>query len=478
MDFSPSSGTAPYKTRINHVKKIRDNLQNSIKTLKNDISYLEAEVSELNQSIKTNKNEIKNKKQEIANYSSILEKLENKTQNLNFEYSYTTETILRYQKMAQIAGPMPILHDFHHEIKDIRNEIIDMEKEIIECRNQSLLAQKISQAQIKRAALIQNDAKLLEKLNSLTVQLSILQYTGDKKLITDSEYIIEKQLTSEELRSELEEILKRKQFEHTENFNDTTIEDKLNTNSDLEKKLFHDDNDPIYKEIDSISSSLDSVRAKLNFYLKCDRRIDELERSKRRRLAALETIDDSIDKCKKEYDSWIAKRNEFTKNDDFLQAQIDIMTNEEHLTAQDLVDFLKDKQKQYKTIKDKRTQISNEYKQISIDTVDLGSSPWKRRIDQINSEIEALLRIKEEVIKRQKTYAKLNSLHGIRQLLHMERIVQKAESEVDALVMNLSKVRRRKKELNKQISKSLLSLTNMGVTAPSYSFKSKNIVDE
>ena len=478
MEFSPASGIASPKTRVNYVKKIRDNLQNSIKKLTYDISILEGEVSDLNQSIKANRNEIKNKKQEYANYTSILEKLESKTQNLNFEYNYTTETIIRYQKMAQIAGPMPILHDFRHEIEDIRNEIIAMEKEMIECRNQSLLAQKISQAQIRRASLIQNDARLLEKLNSLTVQLSILQYAGDKKLITDSEFIIEKQLTSEELRSELQEILNRKQFEQTKSSDDTKYNDEIKPITDLEKKLFLDTDDRIYREIDSISSSIDLVRAKLNFYLKSERKIDELEKSKRRRLATLEILETTIEKNKKECDSWVSKRNEFQKNDYFLQSQIEMMQNEENLQTQPLIDFLKEKQKQHKKIKDQRSQISTEYKNLTIDTVNADTSTWKRKIDQINSEITALLKSKERIIKRQQSYSKLNALHGIRQILQIERSVLKAESELDSLIMKLSKIRRRKKELNKQINNALLSLTNMGVIAPSYSFKSRSIINE
>ena len=70
MDCSPGSGTAAPKARINHVKKIRDNLQVSIKKLKADISVLEAEVSDLNQSIKANKNE---RKREKVNKNTIID---------------------------------------------------------------------------------------------------------------------------------------------------------------------------------------------------------------------------------------------------------------------------------------------------------------------------------------------------------------------------------------------------------------------
>lgn len=476
MNFPPGSGTATPKTRVNHVKKIRDNLKHSIQSLKNDISILESEVSNLNQSIKTNKNEIKNKQQDLENYSNDLEKLENKTQNLNLEYSYTAETILRYRKMAQIAGPMPMLHDFHQEIEDLRNEIIAMEKEIIECKNQTLLVQKISQAQIRREALIQNDARLLDKLNSLTVQLSILQYAGDKKLITDSEYIIEKQLTSEELRNKLQGILRKRQIEQPIKANEPDPNSNISINSSLEEKLFHDENDPIYKEIDSISSSLDGLRAKLNFYLKCDRKLDELERNKRRKLDSLDKLDDIVNKYKKEFETWTKKRNEFVKNDEFLQAQIDLMTEDEHPSPQALNDFLKDKQKEYKDIKEKRAQVASEYKHITIDNIDTKTSPWPNRINQINIEINALHKLKNEIIRRQQAYTKLNSLHGIRQILQMERSIQKAESEVDEIVMKLSKVRRRKKEVNKQINKSLASLANLGVTPPACPFRHTNVI--
>ena len=247
---------------------------------------------------------------------------------------------------------------------------------------------------------------------------------------------------------------------------------------DLEKKLFQDTDDRIYREIDSISSSIDLVRAKLNFYLKSERKIDELEKSKRRRLATLEILETTIEKNKKECDSWISKRNEFQKNDYFLQSQIEMMQNEENLQTQPLIDFLKEKQKQHKKIKDQRSQISTEYKNLTIDTVNADTSTWKRKIDQINSEITALLKSKERIIKRQQSYSKLNALHGIRQILQIERSVLKAESEVDSLIMKLSKIRRRKKELNKKINNALLSLTNMGVTAPSYSFKSRSIINE
>ena len=100
----------------------------------------------------------------------------------------------------------------------------------------------------------------------------------------------------------------------------------------------------------------------MNFYLKSERKIDELEKSKRRRLATLEILETTIEKNKKECDSWISKRNEFQKNDYFLQSQIEMMQNEENLQTQPLIDFLKEKQKQHKKIKDQRSQISTEDK--------------------------------------------------------------------------------------------------------------------
>ncbi|OHS99877.1 hypothetical protein TRFO_08180 [Tritrichomonas foetus] len=469
IDCSPGSGTATPDARVNHVKKKREKLQLAIQELKSEIENNESDIQLIQQNIEMNKRKIQEKLQEYNHNSNILTDLEKRMQHLSTEYGLTSETILRYKKMTQQIGPLTNPQDVKKEIIQIKNEIIMMEKEIIEYRNQSILAQQIAQAQKQRTILLEKDANLLEKLNSLTVQLRVLQFTGDKKLLTDSEYIIEKQLTSEELRNELEMTLgmKQKSQENIENNQDKNESTQNNSKSiNYKGKSF---------DLNEISASVEAIKDRLNLYLKRDRKIDEMERNKRRKLTVLQQMDTTIDKYKHDHDRWTVRKNNIAKDQERIEEQIEIMKNNGHLDSNYLKEILNEKKSNYEAIKSKRKQVAAENQYLTIDTANAESTNWKKKIDQIAAEIEALENTKADLLKRQETYRKLNTEDGIREIQEVDRSYKKVEGEIDTIIMNSSKVRRRKKELNQQITKILVTLTNRGITAPPYTFKSGNI---
>ena len=459
IDCSPGAVNSP-EARLNSVNRARDNIQKQVKNLKKEIKKNESDVNLINQSIEMNKRKYKEQRQIFDQQSNILTELENKISSMSVEYNFASDQIRRYTKMTKNVASFPNNNDVKKEITDLRANIIQMEKDIIEYKNQSLLAEQIVEAQKIRTGLIQNDAKLLQKLNSLIVQLRILQYTGDRKLLTDSEFIIEKQLTSEELRNELEGTLEKKQLKRTKKFKDS-----ISFNHD-------DDNDDAEDEVRPLIKSIQSIKERLNVYLKRDRRIDEMERGKRIKLNALQKLEASIEKYKTDLGFWRAKRDNMSDNFQIVQDHIDLMKKNKHPDPDELKQILKEKQLQYQTVKQRRNKIKDEMIVLTIDTAKAESVTWKNKIDQALAELESLEKSKSELITRQETFKKLNSENGIREVQEMERSYQKVENELDAIILSSSRIRRRKKELNSQIEKILISLTNRGITAPPYTFKS------
>lgn len=477
IDCSPGAGVAAPEVRIKHAEKKRDTLSNNIKTVKQNIEETNTEISIIQQTIQINKEKKKNLEIDVSNYSETLAELKKKNNRFLLELNQASDLIMRYQIMAQTAGPPPNVMNLQKDIDEVRSEIVEMEKQIIECRNQAILSQQINQAQYVRSQLIKNDAKLLDKLYALTVELQILQFSGNQKLITDAEYIIEKQLASEELRNELECTLNNQEtIDKDIILNEEMSLDISKVTSQAETENFIG-NDTISVDIERIATDVSKIRDRLNLYLKRDRKIIELEKSKRRKELGLQKIEHIIEKYQKNHDLWVSKRNEMMQTEEFFQTQMDTMNQGRHLNLSDLNEFLKKKKRQYSIITQKRNEIASQINHLNVETADFQSEKWKARVEQAKAEIETLEITKNDILKRQKTFKTLNTQDGIREIQKLERSINQIESEVNSMIMNSTKIRRKKKLLKQEIAKYLQTLNTLGINPPLYSFQAQQSFD-
>lgn len=508
LDCSPQAVAISPTIRVNKVLKSKDSLVKMNEDLMEDKNFYEEQIITLQQSIVENKQKLKTKQQDIDTLETKLKNVEDTLTKVKYEAQHLIDSTARYQKMSQRNFTNINSQDLQEEIANTRTQIINMEKQILEYKKINSINNKIKPAQEIRTKLLKRDAKLIEILNALTLKLRVLKYTGDPKLLTDSDIIIEKQLTSEEIRGELERELntrnpKRRVKKHKapNKAKDKKPAKTIKADGKSQKEIFKKqkiiktlDKDILQLYNDNISSiekanaidkqkrkvviekrklqtTIQTAKDRLNEYLKRERKVDMLEHDKRRLTTTLEQIQNTVDKHQKIKDTWIKKKNDVEQTQYMIQQQINSLRTRVSPDVPTILNELRTNKQLYIDTHNRLQDLEMEYKNLDSEARKTQSITYRNKLDQLQDDVQGLEIVLKNLEERRKTYNRLNSDEGIREMQNIDRDILKIENDINDLVKSSSKMRNQRKIIQHTIQVTKANLYDIGHEVPIYQSK-------
>lgn len=508
FDCSPSAGTQAPELRVAKAEQRREAARSKNETLKQNLKDLESELSTVFADVEECQSVIQAKKQEYQELMREAQELEQQAEKLDSERRHLDEASSRYQQLATKCGSVVDVSEVQKNIDSVRKEIIQMEKEIIELQKQAQVNDKVAKCRQRRTELIQENARLIESLNALTVQLKVLQYAGDTKLITDSEMIIEKQLASEELRDELETTLRNKIASPSTTLKSRTtpVRSPMKTPQkqktapatepppcDAEVKQKQEQIEALNEEIKSLYEKTGAVidtsevsqkkrlqemtklkrklqlaKEKLNGYLKRDRRVDDLVYLKKRKEGTIHTLDISLERAKMVNNSLRERRNDIEETHRIMAFIIGQLKGGTELDTEMLNSELDQAKGLYSEAREKLKAVQQEIDKLNGDPGKAQSLTLHKKIEKLREDVEGLEAARAELKEKQEVYKRLNSEQGMQSNLELQREIMKLEEQINEVSARASQLRKQKKNLNQSIQYTISELRSYGVNPPPY----------
>lgn len=502
IDCSPSSTAATHKIRVIHVTKSRESVSRKNEVLQTRVQQFEQEVDALRQSVKEREASLIEKRELEQKLEKKMKKLNESHSVLKFEAQHLIESMSRYRTI-----PVAVLNkidpkELLGEITNTRTQIINMEKEMLEIKKINNLKNKISAAQSIRTKLLKRDAQLVEILNSLTLKLKVLKYAGNSKLVLDSDIIIEKQLVSEEIRNQLENEMKIKKKKRKIRRKKKRISPMMGTNDAVNQKreskkiskrnnyldintesstLYSNDAEAIGQaakprihekrfdiEYEKTQEIIQAAKDKLNEYLRRERKIDNLEHDKRRKLTILYQYEQASLKRQKIHETWAKKKGDVEITQILMQKQINSLSSRLSADIPSIQNDLRANKLSYDKIREENIELGEQYKELCRESILTTKILYRSKIEGLKNEVEGLEVVLKNLENRVQTYRRLNTDNGFRDFQEISRSIHILEDEIAVLVKKNKRIRKSRKFVQANVQSSKLALLDLGVKFPAY----------